>query len=332
MAQTFRPAIRRVIAFAALAATSFAATSLPGWTAQAQGPYPSKSVRFIVPYAPGGLPDTIARIVGQRLQERIGQPVVIDNRPGSNGSVAAGVIATAKPDGYTFMVTDGSMLSINPLLYTKLAYKPKDFIPVALLARAPLFLAVHPKVPVSTMKEFIEYAKKNPLNYGSSGVGSTHHLTMEAVKSSLGIDLTHIPYKGTGQSVPGLIGGQVEVLFSAYPSLASFVKDNRVKLLATNGAQRSPQAPDVPAIAEFIPGFDFAPIVGVLAPTGTPKEAIDKMAAEVIAATKEPEVVRQLAAAGIEAVGVGPEEYARAIEGENARVAKVVQTAGIKPE
>jgi tripartite-type tricarboxylate transporter receptor subunit TctC len=326
MFQTRRSALQSALAVATIALSALVPS-------QAQAQYPNKSIRLIVPYAPGGLPDTVARIVGQRLQERIGQPVVVDNRPGANGAVAAGVLATAKPDGYTFMVTDGSMLSINPLLYTKLGYDPKkDFIPVAYLARAPLFLAVHPKVPVGTLKEFVEYTKKNPLNYGSSGVGSTHHLSMEAIKSTLGIDVSHIPFKGTGQSVPALIGGQVEVLFSAYPSLASFVKDNRVKLLATNGAQRSPQAPDVPAVAELIPGFDFAPIVGMLAPAGTPAAAIEKIAAEANTAVKDPEAIKQLAAAGIEAVGAGPSDYASAIQGENDRVAKVIHTAGIKPE
>jgi len=309
--------------------------SLVPWAAQAQSPYPSKSIKFIIPYAPGGLPDTVARIVAQGLQDRLGQPIVVDNRPGANGSVAASVLATSPTDGYTFLVTDGSMLSINRFLQANIGYDPdKDFVPVALLARAPLFLALHPKVPVGTMKEFIDYAKARPgqINYGSSGIGSTHHLSMEAIKSSLGLELTHVPYKGTGQSVPALIGGQVDVLFSAYPSLASFVKESRVKLIATNGAQRSPQAPDVPAIAEFIPGYDFAPIVGILARTGTPTAAIEKIATEAVAVVKQPDTVQRLAAVGIEAVGGGPEEYGRAIKGENERVAKVVQAAGIKPE
>ena len=330
MSRPLRAALWRMMALATLVIGS-----LVPWAAQGQAPYPSKPIKFIVPYSPGGLPDTVARIVAQGLQERLGQPVTVDNRPGANGSVAASVLATSPADGYTFLVTDGSMLSINRHLQASLGYNPdKDFVPVALLARAPLFLAVHPKVPVATMKEFIDHVKARPgqINYGSSGIGSTHHLSMEAVKSSLGLDLTHVPYKGTGQSVPALVGGQVEVLFSAYPSLASFVKDNRVKLIATNGAQRSPQAPDVPPIADFIPGYDFAPIVGILARTGTPAAAIEKMAAEAVAVVKQPDTVQRLAAAGIEAVGGGPDDYARAIKGENERVAKVVQAAGIKPE
>lgn len=308
---------------------------LAPFAASAQTPYPSKPIRFVVPYSPGGLPDTVARITAQALQDRIGQAVVVENRPGSNGNVAAGVIATSAADGYTFLVTDGSMLSINPLLYKDLGYnRDKDFTPVALLARAPLFLAAHPKVPVSTLDEFVTYARANAgkLNYGSSGIGSTHHLSMEAMKAGLKLDMTHIPFRGSGQSVPALIGGQVEVLFSAYPSLAAFVKDKRVKLIAVNSAQRSPQAPEVAAVADLIPGFDFAPIVGVLARTGTPRPAIDKIAAELGAVMKQPEVLQRLATAGIESAAGDAEAYGRAIAAENDRVEKTVKAADIKPE
>ena len=261
--------------------------------------------------------------------------MVVDDRPGGNGAVAAGVFTSSPADGYTFLLTDGSMFSINPKLYSKLAYDPdKDFVPVALIARAPLFLAVNQNVPVSTLQEFFTYVKSKPgqVNYGSSGIGSTHQLTMEALKADRGLDLVHIPFKGTGQSVPALVGGQVQVLWSAYPSLAGFVKDGRIKLLATNSAQRSPQAPDLPAIAELIPGFDFAPIVGVLAPVGTPRAIIDKMAADIVAVTKMPEVVTALTTAGIEPVGGGADAYVNAIAEENARMAKVIQAAGLKPE
>jgi tripartite-type tricarboxylate transporter receptor subunit TctC len=312
---------RRCVLAAAIVA---GAVTLSAGPALAQASYPNKPIRLIVPYSPGGLPDTIARVVGQGLQERIGQPVVVENRPGSNGNVAAGVIANSPPDGYTFMVTDGSMFSINPLLYRDLTYdRDKDFAPVALLANSPLFLAVHPKVPAATLNEFIAYAKANSgkLNYGSSGIGSTHHLTMEAMKAALKIDLAHVPYKGSGQSVPALIGGQVETLFSAYPSLAQFVKDNRVKLIATNAAKRSPLAPDVPAIAEVIPGFDYAVLIGLLARNGTPQAAMDKIATEMSAVLKQPEVTARFTALGIEAMWQGPKDYARTIKDENERMA-----------
>jgi tripartite-type tricarboxylate transporter receptor subunit TctC len=303
--------------------------------AKSQAGYPNKPIRLIVPYSPGGLPDTIARVVGQSLQDHIGQAVVVENRPGSNGNVAAGVVANSPADGYTFMVTDGSMFSINPLLYKDLTYdRDKDFAPVASLAVAPLFLAVHPKVPVATLNEFIAHAKANPgkLNYGSSGIGSTHHLTMEAMKAALGLDLAHIPYKGTGQSVPALIGGQVEALFSAYPSLAQFVKENRVKLIASNASKRSPLAPDVPAIAEVIPGFDYAVLIGILARSGTPQPAIDKIATEMRDVLKRPEVLQRFTALGIEPTWQNAQDYARAIKQENERMAKAVQAAALKPE
>jgi tripartite-type tricarboxylate transporter receptor subunit TctC len=317
-------------------ALALAALALPSLApAQVPAGYPSKSIRFVVPYAPGGLPDTVARVIAQRLQDRVGQSVVIENKPGANGAVAAAAIAQGPADGYTFLVTDGSMFSINPKIYAKLDYNPtRDFVPVALIARAPLFLAAVPGLPASSLKDLVAYAKANPgkVNYGSSGIGSTHHLTMEAIKAEYKIDIVHVPFKGTGQSVPALVGGQVDVLWSAYPSLAGFVKDNRVKLLAMNAARRSAQAPDVPAVAETIPGFDFAPIVGILAPAGTPKGIVDKIAADVVAVTKNPDTQKQLAGSGIEAVGGSADEYAKAIADENARMAKAIEAAGIKPE
>jgi tripartite-type tricarboxylate transporter receptor subunit TctC len=303
--------------------------------AQGQAPCPGQTIRFVVPYSAGGLPDTVARVVAQRLQERLGQSVVVENRPGANGSVAAASLAGAPGDGCILMVTDASIVSINPRLYAKLTYQPdRDFVPVALLARAPLFLSIHPKVPAATLKEFIAYAKARPgqLMYGSSGVGSTHHLSMEAVKAALKLEMTHVPFKGTGQSVPALLGGHVDLLFSAYPSLSGAVEGNRVKLIATNGAQRSPQAPDVPALAEVIPGFDFAPIVGILAPAGTPSPIVQKIAAEATAVVREPEIARKLMAVGIEAAAGSPEEYTQALKSEVERVAQVVEAAGLKPE
>jgi tripartite-type tricarboxylate transporter receptor subunit TctC len=304
-------------------------------SASAQAGYPNRPIRFIVPYSPGGFPDTVARVYAQHLTERLGQSVVIDNRPGANGVVAAQTLAAAPKDGYTFLVTDGSMFSINPAVYKNLGYDYKrDFMPVYLAARAPLYLAVNPKVPVNTLQEFIALAKAKPgtLNYGSSGIGSTHHLTMEAMKSSLGLELTHVPFKGTGQAVPALVGGQVDVLFSALPSLAGFVKSGQVKLLASNAAQRSTQAPNIPLIAEVIPGFDFAPIVGVLAATGTPQSAIDRLNAELTAVSRMPDVIQTFNTAGIDTLSSSPADYNKAILGENERLSKAVASAKIKLE
>lgn len=307
---------------------------LPG-AAPAQAPYPSQGIRLVVPYAAGGVPDTVARFLGQGLQDRLGQSVVVENRPGGNGSVAAATLAGAPADGSTLLVTDSAMLSVNPLFFKQLAYNPqKDFVPVALLARAPLFLAVHSDIPVGTLREFIDYVKARPgqINYGSSGVGSTHHLTMEAVKAALDLNMTHIPYRGAGQSVPALLGGHVQALFSAYPSLKGAVESNRVKLLATNGAQRSPLAPDVPSLAEVIPGFDLITLIGVYARTGTPLPVVRKLAAEAVTIVTQPAVVPQFAVLGMEPAGAGPEEFGRAVDDEIKRVTKVVESAGIKPE
>lgn len=314
-----------------LGAAALALSSLAG----AQTAYPNKPIRFIVPYAAGGLPDTVARVLAQRLTDRLSQSVLVENRPGANGVVAAQALAAAPKDGYTFLVTDGSMFSINPAVYKNLDYDYKrDFMPVALAARAPLYMALNPKVPANTLQEFIALAKAKPgtLNYGSSGIGSTHHLTMEAIKAALGLEITHVPFRGTGQAVPALIGGQVDVLFSALPSLAGFVKTGQVRLIANNAAQRSSQEPNIPLIAELIPGFDFAPIVGVLAATGTPQAVIDRVSSEIALVVKMPEVIQTFNTAGIEALGSGPADYNRAILGENERLAKAVAAAGLKPE
>jgi tripartite-type tricarboxylate transporter receptor subunit TctC len=303
--------------------------------AGAQSAYPSRSIRLIVPNSAGGLPDTVSRIFAQRLGERLGQPVLVDNKPGANGVVAAQAMAAAPADGHTFLVTDGSMFSVNPSIYKNLSYDYKrDFLPVSIAARAPLYLAVHPSVPAGSLKEFIALVRARPgiLNYGSSGVGSTHHLSMEAMKVALGLDLKHVPFKGSGQSVPALIGGQVEVAFAALPSLSGFVKSGQVRLLANNSAHRSSQAPDVPTLAEIIPGFDFAPIIGVFAAAGTPAGAIERFSSEMARVARLPEVIQVLNAAGVDPVGSTPAEHGRAVLEENERLAKTIVAIGIKPE
>ena len=269
-----------------LAATTLGTLSIG--PARAQAAYPTQGIKFIIPAGAGGLPDTVSRILGRRLQERIGQPVVTENKPGGNGSVSVAALMSSPPDGTAFIIQDGSIYAINPQIYAKMNYSISDLTPTVMIAQAPLFLAVHQKVPVKSMKEFIDYVKANPgkLNYGSSGVGSTHHLSMESLKASLGLNMTHVPFKGTSESVPALLGGHVDVAFSAYPSLSGAVGTKNITLLATNGAKRSAMAPDVPAIAEFIPGFAFAPIIGIYARTGTPPAILQKIASEVAATVK----------------------------------------------
>ena len=307
---------------------------LPVW-GQATQAYPSQQIRFIVPYSPGGLPDTVARIVARKLTERIGQSVVVENRPGANGVVAASAVTGTAPDGHTLLLTDDSMMTINPLIYKNLGYDPKkDFLPTALIATAPLFLAVHPSVPANTFQELVALIKSKPgeFAYGSSGIGSTHHLATEAMKAALGLDIRHIPYKGTGQSVPAVVGNQVAMVFSAFPSLTGFVKAGQVKLLVTNTAKRSVFAPTVTAMGELVPGFDFAPNIGIFAPAKTPAAVIARISDEVSKLVKEADVIQTFTTAGIEGIGGGPVEYAKVLEREAERDAKAVRTAGLKAE
>jgi tripartite-type tricarboxylate transporter receptor subunit TctC len=310
------------------------ASALAHGAATADG-FPSKPIRLIVPYAAGGLPDTVARVLSQRLPEALGQSVFVENKPGANGGVAAATLATSPADGYSLIVTDGSMITINPLLTKKLPYDPKkDFAPVSLVATSPLFLATHPSLNVKSLDDFIAYVKTKPgkLNYGSSGIGSSHHLTMEAMKAGLGLYITHIPYRGSGASVPALIGGQVDMVFAAYPSLAGFVRNGQAVLIAANSPERSALAPNVPAIAEKIPGFNFAVNVIALAPAGTPPDVIQKLAIEIGKVVKRPDAIEQLKTAGIEAIGGGPAALASALAEESVRMEKAAKAANLQPE
>ena len=329
---------RRIVMRGLFLAVACLGLGVPATSALAQVPagYPSKSIRFVVPYAPGGLPDTVARVIAQRLQDRIGQSVIVENRPGANGAVAAAAMSNSPPDGYTFLVTDGSMFSINPKIYAKLDYNPsKDFVPVALIARAPLFLAAVPNLPASSLKDLVAYAKANPgkVNYGSSGLGSTHHLTMEAIKSEYKLDMVHVPFKGTGQSVPAVVSNQVSAVFSAFPSLAGFVKENKLKLIAVNSKERSSLAPEIATIAETsIPGFDFAPSIGVWGPAGLPAGLAEKIAADVADALKDPAMKERLHVLGIDAVGLGPQAFTEQLAADRVRYKQAVEVARAKAD
>ena len=320
--------IRRAFVVAALA--------LASWAAFAQGAYPSKPVTLIVSYAPGGLPDTVARVVGQKLSDKWGQPVVVENKPGGNGVVAAQALASKPADGYTLMVTDGSMFSINPFIYAKLPYDPqKDFSFISLTARAPLFLAVHPSVPVSNFNEWVALVKSKPgqFSYGSSGIGSIHHLTVESIKAALGLDILHIPFKGTGQSVPAVVANQVSAVFSAYPSLGGFAKEGKLKLIAVNSEHRSSLAPDLATISETsIPGFDFAPTIGFSGPAGLPPPVVTKVASDVAEVLGDPSMVERMHVLGIDPVGGGPRDYAAQVAADRVRFEKAVKLAGAKAE
>ncbi|MEI6302911.1 MAG: tripartite tricarboxylate transporter substrate binding protein [Betaproteobacteria bacterium] len=320
---------------AALALTLLClAYSVSGF-AQGARTYPDKPVRIIVGYSPGGLPDTIARVVAQRLGEVWKQQVIVDNRPGANGLVGAEAVARSAPDGYTLLVTDNSTHAIHPFLYAKMPFDPnKELIPVSMTAKAPLYLAVHNSLPAGTMQEMIALVKANPgkYSYGSSGIGSTHQLAMESLKATLGLDIVHVPYKGTGQSVPALVGGQVQMAFSGYTSLAAHVKDGRIKLLGITSPTRSPTAPNVPAIAEMIPGYDFAPTFGFFSPAGLPRDIVSKIGSDVADAIKSADVAARFANLDIIAIGGTGEEFAVALKADAERYSKAVKMSGAKAE
>lgn len=320
----------------AVLAAAFAAASLAGLGPAFAQSFPSRPVTLIVPYAPGGLPDTVARVIGQKLGDKWGQPVVIENKPGGNGVVAAQALASKPADGYTLMVTDGTMFSVNQFVYAKLPYDPvKDFTLICLIARAPLFLAVAPSVPVANFTEFVAMAKAKPATYtyGSSGIGSIHHLTMEAIKHTLGIDLLHVPFKGTGQSIPALVSGQVTVVWSAMPSIAGFVKEGKLKLIAVNSEKRSGLAPEIATVAETsIPAFDYAPNIGISGAANLPPAIVAKVAADVIETLKDPALVERLKILGIDPVGGGPQDYAALLAADRVRFERVIKIAGVKAE
>jgi tripartite-type tricarboxylate transporter receptor subunit TctC len=292
--------------------------------------FPEKPVRVSVGYAPGGLPDTVARVVAQKLTERWGQTVFVENRPGANSSIAAEFVANAAPDGYSLLVTDNSTHAINPFLFRKLGYDPKNLAPVSLVARAPLYLAAHSSLPVNSFAELVTLLKANPgkYSYGSSGIGSTHHLCMEFMKAALGLELTHVPYKGTGQSVPAVVAGQVPLTWSAYPSLAPHAKAGKIRLLAVNSLKRSESAPNLPSVAETLPGFEFAPTIGFFAPVKTPNNIIQRISSEANEAVKSSDVIARLKALDVQTVGSTPQEYAASLKADAVRYAKAVKISG----
>ena len=292
--------------------------------------YPEKPVRVVVGYAPGGLPDTVARVAAQKLSDRWGQQVFVENRAGANTNIAAEYVANAPADGYTLFITDNSTDAINPFLYKKLSYDPKSLAPITLLARAPLYLAAHNSFPANSYADMVSLLKANPgkYTYGSSGIGSTHHLCMEYLKAMLGVDITHVPYKGTGQSVPAVVAGDVALVWSAYPSLAPHAKEGKIKLLAVNSLKRSTSAPNLPAVAETIPGFDFAPTIGIFAPVAISRALVLKISADANEAIRSQDAVQRLSALDIQAVGTTPEEYAASLKSDEERYAKAVKISG----
>ncbi|ODS70802.1 MAG: hypothetical protein ABS43_22030 [Bordetella sp. SCN 67-23] len=296
-------------------------------------PYPARTVRIVVPYGAGGGPDVTARVIAQKLSENIGHPVVVDNRPGAGGAIAAQIVATAPADGYTVFIVDTSHVAINPYLYPKLPYDPnKDFAAVLHAATTPLYLAVNAGLPVHSVKDLIDYARANPgVLYASSGNGSVHHLGMELFKSLTSVNMTHVPYRGVSQSVPALVGGEVSVLLGALPSLVQHVKTGKVRLLAVGTAKRSLSLPDVKTVAESgVPGFEVEPDMGFLVPAGTPGDVVAKLNAELQKALNVPEVAERLLGLGVEVIGSSPEQFSEWIRLKQPKYRKLVKESGAR--
>lgn len=298
--------------------------------------YPAKPVRMIVHFPPGGPTDMVARVVAQKLGDAWGQQYVIDNRPSAGGIIGVELVARAVPDGYTLLFGTGGSMAIMPAIGKKLPYDvDKDFAPISLVVINPQILVFHPGFPPNTIKELIAYAKERPgkINYASVGPGSPNHLGIELLKSMTGIDLVHIPYKGTAPAMTEVLAGQVSMLFNSMPTVIPHVKSGRLKGVAVGSAKRSPAMPDTPTVAEAgVPGFDYVTWYGMFAPAATPKFIIAKLNAEVAKILGDRELAQRLAVQGAEPAPTTPEQLGRYMREEQTRWRKVIKNANLKLE
>ncbi len=299
--------------------------------AQAQS-YPDKPIKLVVPFAPAGATDVLARIVGQKLSELEKQPVIVDNRAGAGGNIGSDAVAKAAPDGYTLLMGAVGTHAINVSLYKKMPYDPvKDFIPVVLVATVPNVLVVPASLPVNSVKELIAYGKANPgkLNFGSSGNGTSIHLSGELFKSMTGMDMQHVPYKGSGPATVDLLSGQVQMMFDNLPSAMPNIKSGKLKALAVTSAKRSPSLPDVPTIAEAgVPGYEAPSWFGILVPKGTPPGIVAKLNTDINKILAMPDTKKKFLEQGAEPAGGTPEQFAALINSEIPKWAKVVKASG----
>jgi len=311
------------------------ALALSGAFSASAQTYPAKPIRVIVAYPPGGPNDISARTVGQQLAELLGQPVIVENRPGAAGNIGSQYVATSAPDGYT-LLNGASALTIAPALTKNLSYDvAKDLAPISLTAVSSFVLAVHPSVPVNSVKELIALAKARPnqLSYASSGVGAPPHLAGELLKNMAKIEILHVPYKGVGQSITDLVAGHIEMMFTSPPNAVPHVKARRLKALAVSTAVRSPLLPQVPTISESgLKGFEIGTWFGLLAPAGTPADIINRVNAATRKVVDAPDFRERIASQGLDARSSSPAEFAAHIKAELAKFAKLVREAGIKPE
>jgi tripartite-type tricarboxylate transporter receptor subunit TctC len=302
---------------------------------QAQNAYPNKPIKIVVPFPAGGTSDVLARILGQKMTESWGQPVVIENKPGSSGNLGADLVAKSAPDGYTFVLMDVGNLVISPALFKLPFNVATDFAPVAMVAYSPHLLAVSTKVPANTQAELVAYAKvqKGKLNYAvAAGMGSASHLAGVMYAQRNGIEWGYVPYKGGAQAITDLIGGQVDVMFNGMVATYPHVKAGKIKLIAISGVKRNAQMPDTPTVAESLPGFLTGSFQGLLAPAGTPKAVIDKMHAEVQRIAAMPEVRERLITLGAEPSAMSPSEFGNWLKAEIPAMAKIVKDEKITVE
>ena len=320
----------RSLVFAAALAASLIPAAVLGQT------YPSKPIRLIVPFAAGGGNDNVARLVGKRLSDSLGQPLVIDNRPGAGGVLGAELAAKAAPDGYTLFLGGVASHAVNPNLNDRLPYDPiRDFAPVVLLASAPLVLVVHPSVPADSVKAFVALARSKPgqLNYASNGNGSSSHLAAVMFDSMTGVDMVHVPYKGLSPALADLLSGRVQVMFSSVVAILPHIKAEKLRGLAVTGSRRLPSMPNLPTIAESgLPGYEASSWYGVLAPAGTPREIVARLNSELVKVLDQPEVRGSLLAEGAEPIGGTPEQFAAHIRSEKERLGKLIREAKIRLE
>jgi tripartite-type tricarboxylate transporter receptor subunit TctC len=296
--------------------------------------YPTRPVRIIVPFAPGGVSDTTARLIGQWLSERLGQQFVIDNRPGGGGNIGTEAVVRASPDGYMLLMI-GGWNAINATLYDKLSFNViRDITAVAAIVRVPSVMVVHPSLPATTVPEFIAYAKTTPgkINYASAGIGAPSHVTGELFKMMAGVDMAHVPYRSGGPALTDLLGGQVQVMFASTVSSIEYIRAGSLRALAVTAATRSDALPDIPTVGEFLPGFEAASWTGIGAPKNTPADIVDKLNKEINAGLADPKMKARLADLGGTVLALSPADFGKLIAEDTEKWGKVIKFAGMKPE
>ncbi len=296
--------------------------------------YPSRPIHMVVGFAAGGGADIIARLIGQALSERLGQQIVVDNRPGAGTNIATEVAVKAAPDGYTLLLAN-SPNTINATLYDNLSFDfIRDIAPVASIGRVPLVMVVNPALPAKTVPEFIAYAKANPgkVNMGSGGNGAPDHMSGELFKAMAGVPMVHVPYRGVAPAIADLLGGQVQVIFGTMPAVIALIKSGKLRALAVTTATRSDELPDVPAIGEFVPGYEASQWYGIGAPRNTPAEVIARLNHETNVVLADPKMKARLAELGASALSGTPADFGKLIVDETAKWAKVVKISGAKPD